>query len=198
MLHEHALPPGSVRGNHCTHWKSLFGFLERNLSAWGMEHCLEPTATPEEFGTCHENCKIVLKERVSHFFEKEGGEEAFERAISTWAWMISWEQINEKGTASDKQNNEPKSSGNKERQMVFTWKQTLKENVQCKDRQEKRAEKMASLVSDSDSSDSPRKSDNSSPSSRKSDGSSSGSGGVAAQKLDGSGAWRRSGLRRRR
>ena len=85
-----------------------------------MEHYLEPTATPEEFGTHYENCKIVLQERDQCCFMKEGGvEEALERAVSTWACVTSWGQINQFGTASDKQKNGPKSAGNKERMMVW-------------------------------------------------------------------------------
>ena len=168
---KHALPPGSAVKGDFAHWKSLFGFLETNLKARGMEHCLEPTATPEEFNTYYENCKIVLQERAQYYFIKEGGvEEALERAVSTWARVISWGQINQFGTESDKQKNGPKSARNKERTVVFPQKRALKENVKCEDRQEKRAWKMA-LISDSGSSDSPSsawKSDDS-PSSRKSD-----------------------------
>ena len=102
--------------------------------------------------------------------------EALERAVSTRAKVTSWGQINQLGTPSDKQMNGPKSARNQERSEVFNRKKRPpKENAKYKDRQEKRAQKMASLVSDSDSSDSPRKSDDS-----------DGSSGLAARKLDGS------------
>ena len=82
--HEHALPPETVRNDDSNHWKSLFGFWEK-LKAWGMEHSLEPTAASEEFRNHCDNCKIVLKDQVSCFCEKEGGGEALKRAVSTWA-----------------------------------------------------------------------------------------------------------------
>ena len=108
---KHALPPGSAAKANFAHWKSSFGFLETNLKARGMEHHLEPTTTPEEFNTHYENCKIVLQERAQHYFRKEGGvEEALERAVSTWARVMSWGQINQFGTASDKQKNGPESA----------------------------------------------------------------------------------------
>ena len=93
--------------------------------------------------------------------------------------MTPWGQVDQFGSPSDKQKNGPESAGNKERTVVFTWKRTLKENVKRKDRQEKRAQKMA-LVSDSDSSDSPSsvwKLDDSSPSSWKPDNSNGSCGG---------------------
>ena len=103
---KHALPPetvkSDVKGDHA-HWKALVCFLETNLKAWGMEHHLEPTATPEEFNTHHENCKIVLRDCVSHHFKRKSAKTALEGTVSTQAKVMSWGQINECGTASDKQ-----------------------------------------------------------------------------------------------
>ena len=150
MLCEHALPPGdAVKGDHSAHWKSLFGFLEANLKAQGMKHCLEPTATQEEFRTHCENGKIVLQDCASCYFKRHSVKSALKRTVSTRAQVTSWGQINKKGASSDKQKNRPRSAGNQERREVFTRKKRpLKENAKCKDRQEKRAWKMASLVSE--------------------------------------------------
>lgn len=104
-----------------------------------MEFIFPPTATPEELESHCKNCKIILKGWVLQCSEKEGGEEAFERPVSTWIWC----QINERGNASSKQNNVPKSAGDKERQIAFNCKKTLKEISKCKDRQEKGAQHMA-------------------------------------------------------
>ena len=128
VSHEHALPPGPIRNDHSSHWKSLFDFLERNLKVRRMEHFFEPTATKEKFRTRCDKCKIVLKDWASCFFMKEGGvEEALKRAVSTWAWVTSWCKINWKGTSSDKDG--PKTAQNKKRQMTIDCKQILKENA---------------------------------------------------------------------
>ena len=61
---KHALPPetvkSDVKGDHA-HWKALVCFLETNLKAWGMEHHLEPTATPEEFRTIMKTARLFSR-----------------------------------------------------------------------------------------------------------------------------------------
>ena len=47
-----------------------------------MESKLPPTATPEQFEECFENCKVVLEEKVSHFHD---GGKGLENKVTTWA-----------------------------------------------------------------------------------------------------------------
>ena len=69
---KHALPPGGIRRDFSTQWKHSFSkVLEDGLKARRMESELPPTATPEQLKACFENCKVVLKERVSHFCDEE-------------------------------------------------------------------------------------------------------------------------------
>ena len=105
-MNKHALPPGKIKRNFSTQWKCLFSkVLEEGLKARGMEHFLEPTATPEEFKVHCDNCKVVLSERVSHFCE---GGKGLQGTVSTWASRASWGQIVANGTASDEEKNPPR------------------------------------------------------------------------------------------
>ena len=67
MENKEALPVGKIRGKFSSHWRFLFSeVLEDGLKELGMEHFLEPTATPEQLKEHFENCKVVLEHKVSH------------------------------------------------------------------------------------------------------------------------------------
>ena len=102
---KHALPPGRIRGIFSSHWRFLFSeVLEEGLKARGMESELPPTATPEQLKGYFENCKIVLEDKVSYFYD---GGKGLGNAVLTWASKCSWGEINEHGTPSDKEKNGP-------------------------------------------------------------------------------------------
>ena len=117
MENKEALPVGRIRGNFSSHWRFSFSeVLEEGLKERGMESKLPPTATPEQLKECFENCKVVPKERVSHFCDKE---KIADGEVTTWARKCSWGEINEHGTPSDKENNGPGSNHNKKKSMAF-------------------------------------------------------------------------------
>ena len=82
----------------------------------GMESKLPPTATPEQLKECFENCKVVLKEKVSHFCD---GGKGLKNKVTTWASKCSWGQIEANGTASDKAKLGPPGNQNHERKELF-------------------------------------------------------------------------------
>ena len=104
------------------------------MKARGMESELPPTATPEQLKDCCEDCKVVLAERVSHFYDNGKG---LGSTVSTWASRASWGQINEKGTPSDKEKNGPGGNWNKPKSMLFPRQRTVKENASHEKRQER-------------------------------------------------------------
>ena len=76
-----ALPVGKIRGKFSSHWRFSFSeVLEDGLKELGMESKLPPTATPEQLKDCCKNCKVVLRERVSHFCD---GGKGLGSAVST-------------------------------------------------------------------------------------------------------------------